>query len=477
MNYSKLIYDLDSYKLSHFKQLPEGTEYMYSVIESRKDMSGLVLPYEGAVFFGLQRFIKTVLSPEGAITKEDVDYAEELYTAHGVPFNRRGWDRIVSVYGGMLPIKIKALPEGTITPTRIPMVTVENTDPTMPWLTSLVETAILRAVWYPTTVATLSREMKRMFNIFIEKTSDNPEAINFMLHDFGSRGVSSRESAEIGGMAHLVNFKGTDTVAALLGARFYYGAHMAGFSIPASEHSTMTVWTKTEEVEAYRNMLRTHAAPGSIFACVSDSYDIFNAVANIWGGELREEVIALGKIGARLVIRPDSGRPDEVILRVLEILGEKFGYEKNSKGFKVLPPYLRVIQGDGVTYAMAYRIASSMCSAGWAIDNLAFGMGGGLLQQVNRDNLGFAMKTTAAVVNGSFREVFKDPITDPGKMSKRGYARVYRAEDGDIYYARREAFNQDFSDDMLKTVYTLSKSRYHVAPSQTLEEISERAKV
>jgi len=400
MNFAKLIFDIDSYKASHFKQLPDGTQFMYSVIESRKDMKGFLLPYEGAVFFGLQRFIKTVLSPEYAITKEDVAYAEELYTAHGVPFNRAGWDRIVSVYGGLIPIRIKALPEGTIVPTRVPMVVVENTDPTMPWLTSLVETAILRSVWYPTTVATLSREMKRIMKFFLDETSDNPGAIDFMLHDFGSRGVSSRESAEIGGMAHLVNFKGTDTVAALMGARHYYGAPMAGFSIPASEHSTMTIWTKDGEVEAYRNMLRTHAKPGAIFACVSDSYDIFNAVANIWGGELRDEVIALGNIGARLVIRPDSGNPVEVILRLLEILGEKFGYTTNSKGYKVLPDYIRLIQSDGVNYNTAHMIFSAMYEAKWSIENIALGMGGGLLQQVNRDDLGFAMKTTAAVVNG-----------------------------------------------------------------------------
>ena len=183
------------------------------------------------------------------------------------------------------------------------MVQVINTDPRVPWLTSYIETALLRAIWYPTTVATISYGIKEIIKEYLDQTSDDTKAqLPFKLHDFGARGTSSQESAMLGGMAHLVNFQGTDTLSAIVGARRYYNANMAGFSIPASEHSTMTSWGKEGETDAYTNMIKQFAGEGKIFAVVSDSYDIYNAVSNIWGITLKEEV---KKSGATLVIRPD----------------------------------------------------------------------------------------------------------------------------------------------------------------------------
>ncbi len=258
----------DSYKASHWLQYRPGTEYISSYIESRGGK------WDETVFFGLQIFLKEYLTTP--ITQEMIDEAAEFWSAHGEPFNKDGWEYILKKHGGMLPVRIQAVPEGTVVPTSNVLVQVVNTDPKCFWLTSFLETALLRAVWYPTTVATNSYQCKKLIWNALEKSSDDPSGeIGFKLHDFGARGVSSGESAAIGGAAHLVNFLGSDTVEGILCARKYYNESMAGFSIPAAEHSTMTSWGGEEgEIDAMRNMLRNFAKPGSLVAVVSDSYDI-----------------------------------------------------------------------------------------------------------------------------------------------------------------------------------------------------------
>ena len=240
--------------------------------------------------------------------------------------------------------------------------------------------------------------------------------LNFKLHDFGARGASSNESAMLGGMGHLVNFMGTDTIAATVAAKRLYNEAMAGFSIPAAEHSTITSWGRENEVKAYRNMLRQFAKPGSLVAVVSDSYDIFNAVENLWGSELRQEVI---DSGATVVVRPDSGDPVEVVTKVAKLLDKTFGSVINAKGFKLLNN-VRIIQGDGINAESVEAILTSLKQAGFCADNVAFGMGGALLQAPQRDDQKFAMKCSAALIDGTWVDVQKDPITDHGKRSKKG---------------------------------------------------------
>ena len=295
------------------------------------------------------------------------------------------------------------------------LATIENTDPECFWLTTWLETALLRAIWYPTTVATQSYTIKKVILDYLEKTGD-PSLIDFKLHDFGARGVSSFESAAIGGAAHLVNFMGSDTISGVLYAREFYNAGIAGFSIPAAEHSTITSWGRDNEVKAYENMVKQFATPGSIVAVVSDSYDIYNATEKLWGEALRQQVI---DSGATIVIRPDSGDPDVVCRKLVAILGEKFGYTTNAKGFRVLNN-VRLIQGDGVNEHTIRCILGSFQAYGWSADNIAFGMGGALLQQVDRDTQKFAMKCSSAEINGTWVDVQKDPITDSGKKSKAG---------------------------------------------------------
>lgn len=410
-----LLLNTDSYKGSHFLQYPEGTEYVYSYIESRGGK------WDRTLFFGPQAFCKEYLAHP--ITREMIDDAEAIWTAHGLPFNREGWDYILKAHRGHLPVLIRAVPEGSVIPTHNVLMTIVNTDPKCYWLPSFLETALLRAVWYPTTVATLSWGCKQVIRRYLDLTSDDPEGqIAFKLHDFGARGASSHETAALGGAAHLVNFMGTDTVAGLLAARAYYGEPMAGFSIPAAEHSTITAWGREGEVDAYRNMLAKFAKPGALVAVVSDSYDLFHAVENIWGGELRQQVIDSGAI---VVVRPDSGDPTVIPVETVKKLAEKFGTTVNGKGYKVLN-HVRVIQGDGITPDTIPVILDNLTAAGFSADNLAFGMGGGLLQQVNRDTQKFAMKASAVCVKGAWRDICKEPKTDPGKNSKRGRLALIR---------------------------------------------------
>lgn len=413
-----LILNVDSYKACHYQCYPEGTEQVYAYVESRGGR------FDRTVFFGLQMWLKEYLRKP--ITREDVAEAKEFWAAHGESFNEEGWLYIVERHGGKLPVLIKAVPEGSVIPTHNVLATIVNTDPRCWWLPSYLETQMLRALWYPTTVATLSWHCKQIIKAAISKTSDVPEQIGFKLHDFGARGVSSMETAALGGAAHLVNFMGTDTVSGVLAVRKYYGENMAGFSIPAAEHSTITSWDRRHEVDAYANMLKHFAKPGSMVAVVSDSYDIYKATNELWGGKLKQQVL---DSGATVVIRPDSGDPLVVPIEIIQALGERFGYTVNSKGYKVLHPSVRVIQGDGITIDSLPVIIGNLDRAGYAIDNLAFGMGGGLLQHVNRDTQKFAMKTSAVRLNGEWRDVYKDPVGDHGKQSKKGQLALIR-EDG-----------------------------------------------
>lgn len=312
-----------------------------------------------------------------------------------------------------------------------------------------METMLLR-VWYPITVATQSWSIRQVIRRYLEETSDNPEGqLPFKLHDFGARGVSSEESAGIGGMAHLVNFMGTDTLSAIRYARAYYDEPMAGYSIPASEHSTITAWGKEGEVDAYRNMLRQFGGPGKIFACVADSYDIFNAVENLFGGILKEEIIASQGM---VIVRPDSGNPVEMARATAKMLQKSFGSVQNRKGFAVLN-HTRIIYGDGINETSIRGILMDLRAHGFSADNIAFGMGGALLQQVNRDTQKMAMKTSAILMPDGWRDVYKAPVTDPGKTSKKGLLSTYHnRETGEIKTWRMGEAGGDW-DDLMRVVW------------------------
>jgi len=464
MNGFSILVDVDSYKSSHWLQYPPNTTKVFSYIESRGGRS------TETVMFGLQYYLKKYLTQH--VNHRDVREAAVFFAAHGEPFNEEGWTHVVNEHMGLLPVRIRAVPEGTVIPTHNALVTVENTCPKCFWVTSWIETMLLR-IWYPITVATESREIKKLILSYLELTSDDPQGeINFKLHDFGARGVSSQESAAIGGASHLVNFMGSDTVVGTMTANRYYDHPMAAFSIPAAEHSTITCWGKEHESDAYNNMLRRFARPGKLLAVVSDSYDIYNACKNIWGGTLRQDVI---DSGATVVIRPDSGDPATVVHKCLRLLESKFGSKVNSKGYKVLNN-VRVLQGDGINRDSIDRILRCIVEAGYSATNVAFGMGGALLQQHNRDTQKFAMKCSYMEVDGKGVDVFKDPVTDPGKKSKKGRLDLVlgvRPEDGCVETVKLPEGRTCMPHTLMETVFKNGE----ILKTYTLDEVRKNAAI
>jgi nicotinamide phosphoribosyltransferase len=453
-----LVLQTDSYKFTHWKQYPPGTQFVYSYLESRGGM------FHQTLFFGLQYYLSEYLSGS-VVTEDDVREAREFVDQHIAPglFNLDGWMHIVREHGGKLPVVIKAVPEGSLVDVLNVLMTIENTDPACYWLPNYLETLLLK-VWYPITVGTLSHAIRDVFLAALERSGD-PGLIDFKLHDFGYRGVSSEETAGIGAAAHLINFKGTDTVAGIRFLQHYYDSkEMEGFSIPAAEHSTITSWGRENEVRAYDNMLTQF--PSGLVAVVSDSYNVYEACEKLWGEVLRDKVL---KREGTLVVRPDSGYPRDVVIKVLEILGDKFGYQTNPKGYRVLNPKVRVIQGDGVNYWTIQDTLTAMARAGWSADNITFGMGGALLQQLNRDTQKFAFKTSAVTINGEDRTVYKDPVEGHDKVSKRGRLALRRINGK----WSTEVVNREKTDpqDVLKTVFKDGE----MLVTQTAGEIRKRA--
>lgn len=458
----------DSYKLNHWNQYPKGTQSVYSYFEARK---GATFPY--TVFFGLQKIIMDNLVGV-VITKEKIDQAEKLVNAHLGPnrFNRVGWEYILNNHGGKLPIRIKAVPEGTPVPINNILMSVINTDETnCGWLTNFLE-SLLTHVWYPSTVATLSRTVKEDIKTHLELTTDNIGGLNFGLHDFGYRGVSSDESAEIGGAAHLINFLGTDTVPSImLLADYYNDGNVEGiaYSVPATEHSIMTALGKDGEATVVSNLLNEY--PTGILSVVADSYDIYNFVDNIVGVQFRDQIMARDGV---FVVRPDSvdpthPTPEALMVRIFNSLWNSFGGTVNAKGYKVINPKIRVLWGDGIDRVGINKILECTMLSGYSTENIAcFGMGGGLLQKVNRDTQRFAFKSSAQKRNGVWYDIQKQP-KDITKTSKKGILKLiklngeYKTVTVDEYPEITDEMVTVFENGELLIKYTLEQVRKNAA--------------
>ena len=467
-------------QVSHYRQYPPGTEYVYSYFESRGGK------FDDICFFGLQYFIKRYLAGV-VVTEQVIQEAKEILDNHMGPghFNEAGWRHILTKHGGKLPISIKAVPEGTVVPVKNVLFTMVNTDPACYWLTNYLETLLVE-VWYPMTVCTQSLVQKKIIRQAFRRTGCDPVpgSLNFKLHDFGYRGVSSVESAGIGGAAHLVNFWGTDTMASLLCIKHFYGGAVvplpadpeinlpvAGLSIPAAEHSTITSWGREGELKAFENMLDQY--PEGLVAVVSDSYNVFEACSNLWGKELKEKI--KNRKGT-LVVRPDSGDPPVIVPQLLDRLGEAFKEDVTltSTGHKLLPPYIRMIQGDGISVESLGDILNAMAEKGWAADNLAFGSGGALLQKINRDTQKCAFKCSEITKSdGSSTQVFKDPITDKGKQSKKGKLTLEMGKDGKLTTvtegkgsAEKDVLVEVFRDGALAIEWSFEEVRKRAAQAE-----------
>lgn len=449
-----IILDADSYKFSHWMLLPEGQQYSTSYIAPRGGFSEYVVP------FGIQMWIKkTLLTP---ITMEMIDEAEEIISPHmgnGI-FNREMWEHIVKVHNGYLPVEIKAIPEGMVVPNKTVLVTITNTDPVCVSLPSFLETSFLRDVWYPTTVATVSHRCVSAIKDALIAAGESTDLLKFMLHDFGFRGVSSHESAGMGGLAHLINSCGTDTVAALVAAKRYYNCtQMPAFSVIASEHSVACSLSNANKRDDYKHaekmvsVLENRVKETGTFQIVSAVADTYNTLrfATYIARDLNERI---KNSGGKFVVRPDSGDPVTTPIEVVKTMMEHAGYTTNERGYKLLPPHLGVLQGDGINEESIKQILKLAMEEKLSPLNFVFGMGGALLQHCDRDWSKFAMKCSAIKFadEDHWVDVFKDPITDKGKRSFRGKLDTFLMEDGSIQ-SSKESATEGVSRSLMNTVY------------------------
>ena len=273
--------------------------------------------------------------------------------------------------------------------------TVENTDPKVPWLTSYFESLLVQC-WYPMTVCTSSYHLKLLLKKFTDTTCDDASKLNSKISDFGFRGSTSVESAGIGGCANMVHFNISDNVTGNVYAETYYGAtDPPGTSVIAAEHSTITTWGKDGESDVVKHLLQTfETCPLSV---VADSYDIWSHIENILG---QDHIDLIKSRKVPLIVRPDSGDPAFTLVNTLNKLEKIFGFTKNSKGYKLLPPYVAVIQGDGISPETMPDILHVLESSKWSLDNVTFGSGGALLQKMNRDTQRCAYKCCLATIDG-----------------------------------------------------------------------------
>ena len=434
----------DSYKITHHYFYPKGTKKIYSYLESRVGAE-----FNKTIFYGLQYIIKKYLEGK-AVTQEKIDEADNLMQTHlgeGI-FNREGWQYILDEFDGMLPIEIKAVPEGTPVDVGNVLMTVENTDDKCYWLVNYLESLLLQ-VWYPSTIATLSAEVRKLANFYLDVTGSDKSNLDFMLHDFGYRGATSTESSMLCGSAHLLSFSGTDTIPALtIPENYYNDSEVYGFSVQATEHSVMTSLGQDGEIQQTLNVIEN--AKNGILSMVIDSYDYRNFLrqASTEGSELNDAILKFLSVdGNKVVFRPDSGEPVSTTIDCLNILESGFGSYDTESGYKVFDANIGLLWGDGLNYHKIRDILFAMKSNGWAAENIIFGMGGGLHSSVNRDTQRNAFKCSAQLRDGQWFDIFKNPL-DSSKKSKTGRFKLIE-DDGSF----KTISIDDEGDDILRTVF------------------------
>lgn len=437
----------DFYKVSHRAMYPKGTQLVYSTWTPRatrmKDVNEVVV-------FGAQAFIKNYLIEffnENFFSrpKEDVvaEYARIIKFTLGD--QNPAVKHIEELHDlGFLPLSIKALPEGSVVPLRVPTLTIQNTDKRFFWLTNFIESLASCELWQPSTSATIAREYRKIMDRYAMETVGNTDAVMFQGHDFSMRGMSSLSSAMTSGMGHLLSFSGTDTIPAIQAAEALYGANvekeLVGTSIPATEHSIQCAYGN--DMEYLRNMINV-VHPNGFVSVVSDGYDFWDVIGRVLPA-LKKDIMARsgGPIGDRVVIRPDSGDPVKIVCGDLdapkgslqhkgavEALWEIFGGTVTTKGYKVLDSHIGLIYGDAITLRRCEEICERLKAKGFASINCVYGIGSYTYQYNTRDTFGYALKSTLCVINGDEKQIFKDPKTDDGtKKSQKG--RVVVLKDG-----------------------------------------------
>lgn len=337
------------------------------------------------------------------------------------------------------------------------MLTIRNTKPEFFWVTNFLETIMSTELWLPMTSATIARGYKQILLKWADKTCNDFSHLPFQGHDFSMRGMAGLEAAMMSGAGHLLAFLGTDTIPAVDYAKEYYFAEpkkeLIGTSIPATEHSVMSMGSKEDELGTFRKLI-TEIYPNGFISIVSDTWDLWKVLTE-YVPALKEEILARD---GKVVIRPDSGDPVDIICGrlsleqrtlpifesqkddadvkgVIELLWDIFGGHVNSKGYKVLDSHIGAIYGDSITLERADQICARLEAKGFASSNIVLGIGSYTYQYNSRDTYGFAMKATYGEVftegSGNVgREIYKDPITDSGmKKSLKGLLSVSMLKD------------------------------------------------
>ena len=446
-----LICRSDSYKFSHAFAYPENITGMSSYGTAR------VHPSLTIVVAGIQGLLKTNFTQR--ITQAHVDEAEAFSVLHfgRTLFSRSSWEKVVNVYDGFLPLIIRAMPEGSKIRGGDPIYSVTCLDPDLFWMSAYFETVIQRGIWYPTTVASMDYDIKQEIKRFYRISGADMELLPFALHDFGGRGVTCSEQAQIGGAAHLFNFMGSDTVEGILYANNIYKHSMAGFSVFATEHSIECSFGLDDAgEEAYIASVLKNALPGTIISIVIDGKDTMRCATKLCT-IFRQQII---DSNAKVVFRPDSGDMMEIVPALLRLQEVAFGVDwskTNGQKFKKIR-HVGIIQGDGVDHMSIKTLLGNLVGGGWRADNVVFGSGGALLQKVNRDTLKFAQKASAVCKNGTWVGIAKDPITDPGKKSLAGIMTLVRSRmTGQTQPASlHHQLNEEF-EDLHKLVYHTGK--------------------
>lgn len=475
------IFYKDFYKVGHIDQYPPGTTMIYSNFTPRKSrMPGV----NYSIFFGLQAFIQEILIQKFSDEFFNQDIEAVIYEYKSLMKiclgSHKEYDHIRKLHKlGYLPIEIRALPEGSIVPCGVPALTIHNTLSEFFWVTNMIETMLSAYLWGMCTSATMAREYRLILDAYADKTSDNPDFVDYQAHDFSFRGMSSVESAMRLGAGHLLYFKGTDTIPAILFANQYYAAHASiGQSVSATEHSCMSAGGKDTELDTYKRLIND-VYPSGIVSIVSDTWDLWNVVDN-YLPLLKEDIL---KRDGKVVIRPDSGDPADILCgrvtaapvdhfgipqeKMSELVGliqrlwEIFGGTINSKGYKELDPHIGAIYGDSITLERCKDICQRLEAKGFASTNIVFGIGSFTYQYNTRDTLGWAMKATYAEINGIGVPITKNPKTDDGtKKSHSGLLKVIK-ENG-IYKVIQNATKAQLleSDNELKIVFNENKIHY-----------------
>lgn len=488
---------IDFYKADHRRQYPSGTTLVYSNLTARSaKYCGIPEPlFNGAItFFGLQYFIKHFLIDTWNreffhLDKEEVVRVYKRRMDNALGKDAIPTDHIEALHDlGHLPICIRALPEGTQVPIKVPCMVIYNTHPDFFWLTNYLETVLSAYMWKPITSATIAKHYRILLTNHAKQTGQDDSFVNFQAHDFSFRGMSGPEDAALSGAAHLTSFVGTDSVPAIDLLEEYYLAdvekEMVGVSVPATEHSVMCMGTKDDEINTFRRLI-TELYPTGIVSIVSDTWDFWKVIDQ-YAKDLFFDII---KRDGKVVFRPDSGNPVDVICGLelnsidwhnaneaarkgaVECLWDTFGGTVNEAGYKVLDPHVGVIYGDSITLERAHMILKTLKKKGFAASNIVFGVGSFTYQHVTRDSFGFAVKSTAGCVDGKYREIFKDPITDSGvKKSAKGFIMV-KTVDGKL-----QVFDQQ---DVLETPGDEMREVFrdgHLLIEQSLQGIRQRIK-